>query len=92
MRTLVSPVAVHAVRINHEIEHFSFLLKSIHKKQGVLEVHIVISRSMSKFQHLRLSRRTGKVNRIILYIIQDTSRGIAFRIVLRGVHITLRIV
>lgn len=51
MLSLIAAIAVHPVRIDHEVEYLPLLLKGIHKKQGVLEMHIVIPCSVSEFKH-----------------------------------------
>ena len=47
MLSLIASIAVHPVRIDHEIEDLPLFLESIHKKQGILEMHIVIPCSVS---------------------------------------------
>ena len=46
--TLIAPVAVHAVRVNHKIELYSFLLQGVDELQRVLEMHIVVSGAVGK--------------------------------------------
>ena len=51
---LVATIAVHSVRIDHEVELLSFLLESINQEKSVLMVHVVVSCSVSDLQHYRI--------------------------------------
>ena len=53
---LVAVVAMHAVRIYHEVELLAFLVHHIKKLESVLMVDVIIACSMSEFEHHRLRR------------------------------------
>lgn len=54
MLLLGAAVAVHSVRVYHEVELLAGLLKGIDELEGVLEMHIVIAGTMGELQHDRL--------------------------------------
>ena len=53
---LVAVVAVHAVRINHEVKLLALLMHHVKKLESVLMVDVVVACSMSEFEHHRLRR------------------------------------
>ena len=54
MSSLRTSVAVHSVRVNHQLELDSGFLQGIHKQKSILEVNIVVASSMGDFQRVRL--------------------------------------
>ena len=50
---LVASVAVHSVRVDHEIETLAGFLEGIDELKGVLEMDVVISGTVGEFQHDR---------------------------------------
>ena len=54
---LVAVVAVHAVRVDHEVELLAFTVEGIQELEGVLVVDIIISCTMGQFEHDRLVSR-----------------------------------
>ena len=48
---LVTAVAVHAVRVDHEIELLTGLVHSVKELECVLVVNIVVTCTVSQFQH-----------------------------------------
>ena len=53
---LVAVVAVHAVRIYHEVKLLALLMNHIKKLEIVLMVDVVVSSAVSQFQHHRFRR------------------------------------
>ena len=53
MGALVAAVAVHAVRVDHEVEFLSCLLHGIQKLEGILVMDIVITGAVCQLQHYR---------------------------------------
>ena len=51
---LVTAVAMHAVRVDHEIELLTGLVHSVKELECVLVVNIVVTCTMSQLQHYRL--------------------------------------
>ena len=54
MRSHVSAIAVHSVRIDHEVKLLSILMQFVDKLQTVLVMYIVITGTVSDLQHHRL--------------------------------------
>ena len=54
---LVAVIAVHTVRIDHEVELLASLVHRVNKLEGILVVDIVVTGTMSKFEHHRLNER-----------------------------------
>ena len=54
--TLIAVIAMHSVRIYHEIEFLAFLVKGIKKLKSVLMVDIVVTGAVGKFEHDRFGR------------------------------------
>ena len=50
---LVAVIAVHAVRVDHEVELLAFAVKGIQKLESVLVVNVVVTGTVSQFQHHR---------------------------------------
>ena len=86
MCPLIAPVAVHSVRINHQIELEANALQGITKLEGALEMHVVISRSVCEFKHRILSFRTTKTRLDLIEIGYDSGLCIALRISLWRIH------
>ena len=55
--SLVAAVAVHAVRVDHEIETLSGLLEGVNELEGILEMDVVVTGAVGEFQHDRLGYR-----------------------------------
>ena len=53
---LVAVIAVHAVRVDHEVELLAFAVKGIQKLESILMVDIVLTGTVSQFQHDWLNR------------------------------------
>ena len=51
--SLVAAIAVHSVRVDHEIETLAGFLEGIDELEGVLEMDVVISGAVGEFQHDR---------------------------------------
>ena len=80
MRSLIAPVAMHAVGIDHEIEGFSLFLQFVDQLERVLEMDVVIARSVGDFQ-------PDAVRGLVLPDMVDDARiAVAIRIGLRGLH------
>ena len=47
MASLIATIAMHPVRIDHEIELLTFFMKGIYELEGVLMVNVIITRSVS---------------------------------------------
>lgn len=87
---MVAAVAVHAVRINHQLEFLAGFLEGVHQLEGALEMDIVITCAVGNLEHHRaVIVRFG--NGIIGCAREDAGFGIAVRIVRRSVHETLGI-
>ena len=54
MIALIAVIAVHSVRIDHEVELLASLMQGIQKLEGILMVYIVVTGTMSKLKHDRL--------------------------------------
>ena len=54
--SLITTITVHSVRIDHEVELLAFLVEGVEKLEGVLMVHIVVSCTVSEFEHYRFDR------------------------------------
>lgn len=53
MLRLVTAVSVFSFRINHHLETFPVLLEQIDQLHRLLEMHIIVSRPVGEFQHVR---------------------------------------
>ena len=58
MIALIAVIAVHAVRVDHEVEFLAGFVHCIQKLECILMVDIVVSGSMRELQHYRF-HRTG---------------------------------
>ena len=83
MASLGTTVPVHSVRIYHKFKLYAFLLQGVHKLEGILEMHIVISRAMSQLQGIGLIFRTRQT---VLDIMDNGRLVVPQGIVLRGTH------
>jgi len=54
MFLLIATVAVHAVRIYHEVELLPFPMKTVKQQQSILMMYIIITCPMSDLEHDRL--------------------------------------
>lgn len=61
MFRLVTAVSVFSFRINHHLEAFALFLEQIHQLHRLLEMHVVVRRSVGEFQHVR---RSGQVDAV----------------------------
>lgn len=61
MGTLIPTITMHTIRINHKLKHLLLTLKLINKLKSILEMHIVVTRTVSQHKHDRSNRsgRTG---------------------------------
>ena len=57
MFSLVATIAVHAVRVDHEFELLALHVKFVDELKRALEMYIVVTGSVSDFQHDRIYRR-----------------------------------
>lgn len=56
MGALISIIAVHTVRVDHEIELLSFPVEGIEELKGILVVDIVVAGAVGQFEHDRFYR------------------------------------
>ena len=54
--SLIASIAMHTVRIYHEIEFLAGFLKSIDQQKSILMMYIIITCSMGDLEHHRLNR------------------------------------
>ena len=53
---LVAIVAVHAVRVDHEVELLAFTVEDIQELEGVLVMDVVVTGTVGQFKHDWLNR------------------------------------
>ena len=53
---LVAVIAVHAVRVDHEVELLAFAVEDITELEGVLVMDVVVTGAVGQFQHDWLNR------------------------------------
>ena len=51
MGTLISAIAMHTVRIDHEVELLAGFVHGIKKLKGILMMHIIVSGTVRQLQH-----------------------------------------
>ena len=56
MIALIAVIAVHAVRIDHEVELLAGTMEDIQKLEGILMMDVVVSGAVGQFQHDWLNR------------------------------------
>ena len=54
--SLVAIVAMHAVRVDHEVELLAFAVEGIKELEGVLVMDVVVTGAVGQFQHDWLNR------------------------------------
>ena len=59
---LVATVAVHSVRVDHEVELFACFLEGVDEEEGVLVVYVVVTCAVGDFQHDRIDCRSRSRN------------------------------
>ena len=57
MFPLVATIAVHAVRVDHEFELLALPVQFVDELKRALEMYVVVTGTVSDFQHDRLYRR-----------------------------------
>ena len=62
MFSLVATIAVHAVRVDHEFELLALLVQLVDELKRALEMNVVVTGTMSDFQHNRLYRRCFSIS------------------------------
>ena len=62
--SLIASIAMHAVRIDHEVELLAELVKGIDELQRVLMVNIVVSSTMCDLEHNRIHSCVSILSRI----------------------------
>lgn len=89
MFSLVAAIAVHAVRVDHEFELLALPVKFVDELERALEMYVVVTGSVSDFQHDRLYRRCLRIGgRVRRDVIDDTGGGVSVLIGLRRFHET----
>lgn len=87
MSALIAAVAMHSVRIDHELELLALLLQLVDQLKGILEMNIVVTGAVSELEHDRLDAfRELVLHRIGGDVVDHAGVPVSVRICLRGLH------
>ena len=92
MHSLGTPVSVHTVGIYHQLELFALALEFVHKLQGILEMHIVVTCAVGQLEHHRAVVGSRTTYRIRCHHPGNSIVLIAFGIGLGSTHKTFGVV